>query len=168
MLTVRSRLCTWPPRSAALSLLSQWRCCVCFVTFLHMNFSSTPNSILNLTISQESQSITEFYDTFGVGKYCQLFTHELTIDQYAISALYSPPNCPVPFDDHHQNLIHPFRARPTHHPKRHPGPISRVATAHMCGPTDGDDECSIGLPIALCSAILIASDALIIPVQSLA
>jgi len=27
------------------------RCCVCFVAFLHLNFSSTPNSILNLTIS---------------------------------------------------------------------------------------------------------------------
>jgi len=87
-------------------------CCVCFVAFLHMNFSSTPNSILNLTISQESQSFTEFNDTFCVGKYCQLFTHESIIDQYAISALYSPPNCPFPFDDHHQNLIHPYRARP--------------------------------------------------------
>jgi len=40
------------------------------------------------------------------------FSHESIIDQYAISALYSPPNCPFPFDDHHQNLIHPFRARP--------------------------------------------------------
>ena len=24
-----------------------------------------------------------------------------------------------------------------------PDPISRVATVHMCGSTDGDDECSI-------------------------
>jgi len=23
-----------------------------------------------------------------------------------------PPNCPFPFDDHHQNLIHPYRAQP--------------------------------------------------------
>ena len=23
-----------------------------------------------------------------------------------------PPNCPFPFDGHHQNLIHPYRARP--------------------------------------------------------
>jgi len=23
-----------------------------------------------------------------------------------------PPNCPFPFDDHHQNLIHPYQARP--------------------------------------------------------
>jgi len=22
-----------------------------------------------------------------------------------------PPNCPFPFDDHHQNLMHPYRAR---------------------------------------------------------
>ena len=35
----------------------------------------------------------------------------------AISALYSPPNCPFPFDDHHQNLIHPCRARP-HSPRQ--------------------------------------------------
>ena len=84
----------------------------CFVAFLHLNFASTPNSILNLTISQESHDFAEFNDTFCVGKYCQLFTHESIIDQYAIFALYSPPNCPFPFDDHHQNLIHRFRARP--------------------------------------------------------
>jgi len=33
MLTVRCRSCIWPPCRAALSLLSQWRCCVCFVIF---------------------------------------------------------------------------------------------------------------------------------------
>ena len=27
-------------------------------------------------------------------------------------AANSPTNCPFPFDDHHQNLIHPYRARP--------------------------------------------------------
>jgi len=27
-------------------------------------------------------------------------------------AANSPRNCPFPFDDHHQNLIHPYRARP--------------------------------------------------------
>ena len=32
--------------------------------------------------------------------------HESIIDQYAT------PNCPFPFDDHHQYLIHPYRARP--------------------------------------------------------
>jgi len=41
-----------------------------------------------------------------------------------------PPNCPCPFDDHHQNLIHPYRARPPpQRAKRHPDPISRFATA---------------------------------------
>jgi len=28
-----------------------------------------------------------------------------------------PPNCPLPFDDHRQNLIHPFRARPDSPPQ---------------------------------------------------
>jgi len=46
-----------------------------------------------------------------------------------------PPNCPFPFDDHHQNLIHPYRDRPPHHPKRHPDPISHFATIPMCGQT---------------------------------
>ena len=36
----------------SLLLLWQWRCCgVCCVTSLYINFSSTPTSILNLTIS---------------------------------------------------------------------------------------------------------------------
>ena len=30
-------------------------------------------------------------------------------------AANSPPNCPFPFDDHHQNLIHPYQA-PAHSP----------------------------------------------------
>jgi len=83
------------------------------VTFLQTNFCLTPNSILNLTISYESHAFIEFHAAFCVGKYCQLFTHESIIDQYAIFAFYSPPNCPFPFDDCHQNLIHGFRAR--HH-----------------------------------------------------
>jgi len=62
-----------------------------------------------------------------IGKYCQLFTHELIIDQYAISAFYSPPNCPFPFDDHHQNLIHPFRARP------HSTPQTASQSIYGCG-----------------------------------
>jgi len=82
----------------------------CYI-FAH-EFFFNPNSILNLTISYESQSFTEFNDTFCVGKCCQLFTHKSIVDQYAISALYSPPNCPFPFDDYHQNLIHPYRALP--------------------------------------------------------
>ena len=116
------------------------------------------------------------------------------------------PKMPLPFDDHHQNLIHPYQARPhsppqtrvgiaggwkgwtpqfmstdshfwvkiclrfqslckissilksdpppvllcqfQHCSKWHPDPISRVATAHMCRPTDGT-ECSVTL--VLCS-----------------
>jgi len=60
-------------------------------------FASTPISILNLTISQESQSFKEFNDTFCVWKYCQLFTHESINDQYAISALfvYIVPKLPL-------------------------------------------------------------------------
>ena len=54
-----------------------------------------------------------------------------------------PQNCHFPFDDHHQNLIHPYRARPHSPPKWHPNLISRFATAHMWGRTNGTDECSI-------------------------
>jgi len=36
-----------------------------------------------------------------------------------------PPNCPFPFDDHH-----PHSTEPTHHPKRHPDPVSRLSTVH--------------------------------------
>jgi len=75
MLTVRSRSCMWPPRSAALSLLSQWRCCVCFGTFLHMNFSSTPlrswtwlyrkkgNSTQNSTVYRAYRNTANFSHT---------------------------------------------------------------------------------------------------------
>jgi len=43
-----------------------------------------------------------------------LSTFHTRVDNRSIRhfAFYSPPNCPFPFDDHHQNLIHPFRARP--------------------------------------------------------
>jgi len=50
------------------------------------------------------------------------------------------PKMPFPFDDHHQNLIHPFRARPHSTPQRHPNPFTGVTTAHMCGQTDGPGE----------------------------
>ena len=43
--------------------------------YIRVHFASTPTSILNLTISQESKSFTEFNDVICVGKYCQLFTH---------------------------------------------------------------------------------------------
>jgi len=114
-----------------------------FCHILHMNFSSSPTSILNLTVSQESQSITEFYDTFGVGKYCQLFTHESIIDQYDISALYSPQTAPSPSTITTKISYTHIEPDPTHRPKRHPDPITRVATAHICGQTNGTSECSI-------------------------
>jgi len=41
-----------------------------------------------------------------------------------------PQNCPFSFHDHH-HLIHPYQARPTHHPKQHPDPISHFATIHF-------------------------------------
>ena len=47
---------------------------LCYV--LYVNFSSTPTSILNLTIYSERELDTEFNDIFCVEKYCQLFTHE--------------------------------------------------------------------------------------------
>ena len=84
----------------------QSQCCVRCVTFLYINFSSTPTSILSLTTSY-----TEFNDIFRVGKYCQLFTHKSIIDQYAISALYSPQTAPS-LRRSPPNLIHPYRARP--------------------------------------------------------
>ena len=89
------------------------------VTFLQMNFASTPTSILNLTIS--------FNGIPCVRKYCQLFTQKSIIDQYAIFALYSPPNCPFPFDDHHQNLVHHFRAR------LHSPPQTASQSIYGCG-----------------------------------
>jgi len=67
-------------------------CCVFTLEFLfNPQFDLEPDYITR------SQSFADFNDTFWVGKYCELFTHESIIDQYAISALYSPPNCPVPF-----------------------------------------------------------------------
>jgi len=158
---------------------------------------------MNLTISYESQSYTEFNNTFCIRKYCQLFTRvdhqsvchfpivnnrmhisknarnharnspflfrhvdfHLTDEclgpshaprQMTARSLYalahndattSPlvtmglrkftPKLPLPFDVHHKNLIQPYRA------KRHPDPISHVATAQMRGPTDGTSESSI-------------------------
>ena len=42
---------------------------------------------------------------------------------------------PLPFVNHHPHLIHHRSTDPTHHPKRHPDPISRFATVHFW--TDG-------------------------------
>jgi len=46
----------------------------------------------------------------------------------------SPQNCPFLFDDHHPDLIHKYThpsTNHTHHPKWHPGPLSRFATVHF-------------------------------------
>jgi len=59
------------------------------------------------------------------------------------------PKLPLPFDDHHQNLIHPFRARP-HSPLQTPS--RSIHACRHCSHVRTDilrDECSIGLPIAL-------------------
>jgi len=70
----------------------------------------------------------------------------------------NPKNCPFPLYDHHQNLIHPYRARP-----HSPSPTTSGSNQPFCHSahvrTDGDDECSI--TILLRSVILIASDAVI-------
>ena len=99
-------------------VLSRWPVNV----FVH--FSSTPNSIFNRSISSESQSYTEFNDILSARKYCQLFTHESNTfltsfrpfkrmrAQMPNNARYHARNSPFPFDDHHQNLIHPCQARP--------------------------------------------------------
>ena len=57
---------------------------------IRVHFASTPTWILNLTIPYESQPNTEFNDTFCVGKYCQLFTHESIINQYVTSRSLPP------------------------------------------------------------------------------
>jgi len=43
----------------------------------------------------------------------------------------SPHNCSFPFNDHHPHLMHPSSIDPTHHPKWHLNPFSRVATVHF-------------------------------------
>jgi len=51
----------------------------------------------------------------------------------------SPQNSPFPFDDHHQNVIHPVLDRPLSPPKRHPYPINCFGTVHFADrPTDWD------------------------------
>jgi len=100
-------------------------------------FDLEPDYIIRKGIRQRIQQcnlcreiLSTFYtrvDNRSIRHFCIVFT----------------PNCHFSFDDHHQNLIHPFRAQPTHHPKRHPDPVTHVATAHICGQTDGTSESSI-------------------------
>ena len=87
----------------------------------------------------------------------RLSTHESIINQYAISALYSPPNCPFTLDDYHQNIIHPYQARP-HSPPQTASRFNQPFRHNpMCGQTDGK---TWSITLALCT-ILIESDALI-------
>ena len=59
-------------------------CCIFTLEFLfNPQLDLEPDYIIR------NQSFTEFNDTFCVGKYCELFTHESIIAEYAISALYS-------------------------------------------------------------------------------
>jgi len=119
-------------------------CCVCLVTFcafLHLNFSSTPNSIYMYIIRKpllrriqryilRREILSTFHtrvDNRSIRHFCIVFTCKL----------------PLPFDDHHQYLIHPYRARPRSPPQTASWSISGVATIHIWGPTDGWDECFV-------------------------
>jgi len=59
-----------------------------------------------------------------------------------------PQNCPFPFDDHHQNLIHPYQVRPHSPPQMASGSNRPFCHNTLCGQThtDGPGECSAGLP----------------------
>ena len=50
-------------------------------------------------------------------------------------AANSLPNCPFPFDDHHQNLIHPYRARP-HSPPQTASGSNQPFCRNSCVRTD--------------------------------
>jgi len=190
--------------------LWQWPCCVSFCYVFVYKFLLNLTSILNLTISSQSQSYTEFNDIFCVGKYCQLFTHEsnafLSVmspietmhTQMPKNARNDARNSPFPLRHVDLHLTHEclgsphsscqttarllyalphndatkipigYNGTPQIHPQTVPslrrsppksntpipsptqsppqtasGSISRVATAHMCGPTDGTSESSI-------------------------
>ena len=158
MLTVRSRSCIWPPRRAALSLLSQWSCCVCFVTFFTWISRQPPlRSWLYHKKGNSTQNSTVYR---AYGNYCQLFTHESSAFFSVITPIETNAcpdaknarnrarNRPLPLRHVDFHLTHECLgqwAHPTHHPKRHPDPISHVVTAHMCGRTHGTSECSIPL-----------------------
>jgi len=61
----------WPCRACCRN--GHFACVKCYIFVL---FSSTPISILNLTISSESQWNIDSNDILSVRKYCQLFTNE--------------------------------------------------------------------------------------------
>jgi len=129
----------WLPATTA-----QPPCCICFVTFLHMNFSSTPlrswSWLYHKKANHTQNSIREILSTFhtrvdnrSICHFCIVFTPKLPLPLQR-----SPPksNTPIP--------------SPT--PLTTPNGIwiqSAVLPQYTCGQTDGYDECSI--PIALCS-----------------
>jgi len=100
MLTVRSRSCIWPPCSGALSLMLQWTCCVCFAIFFAHEFLFNPHFDLE----------PDYIIRKGIRHRIERYTVRTEI--LPIFHYIHPPNCPFPFDDHHQNLTHPYRARP--------------------------------------------------------
>jgi len=71
-----------------------------------------------------------------------------------------PPNCPFPFDDHHQNLIHPYQARP-HSPPQTASRSNQPCCHYSHVQTNKWDWRMFSNMSALL-AILIESDALII------
>jgi len=82
-------------------------CCVFALEFLfNLQFDLEPDYIIRKPLLRKIQRyilhreiLSTFYtrvDNRSIHHFCIVFT----------------PNCPFPFDDHHQNLIHPYRARP--------------------------------------------------------
>jgi len=71
-----------------------------------------------------------------------------------------PPNCPFPFDDHHQNLIHPYQAQPHSPPQTASG--SNQSCCHCSHVRT--DRCATWefSNMSALLAILIDSDVLII------
>ena len=70
-----------------------------------------------------------------------------------------PQNCPFPFDDHHQNLIHPYQARP-HSPPQTASRSNQLFCRSSLLRTDRWNMrmfCNISAPLAM----LIESDMLI-------
>jgi len=84
-------------------------------------FFVNSNTILNLTVSSESQWTDIFDVLLSVWKYCQFFTHEL--NTFLLKIRYSNqwerknPKPPLPFEARGSHIMHPSLDRPTHHPK---------------------------------------------------
>jgi len=61
----------------------------------------------------------------------------------------SPPSCPFPFHDHTPSNTPIPQHDPTHHPKWHPHPVSRIATIHFPDRQTGWDRQQYCVPRAL-------------------